>query len=157
MSCPFYKYYHGYYCMVTQKTVTYDVYHKYCDSFSTHKECPIYKDNNKSSGGCYLTSACVDARSLPDDCHELTSMRALRDKYIRTLPEGDAVISDYYRYAPEIVQKINQSSDSKTILEKIYTDMILPCVKLFDAQKYHEAYILYKKYAESLKAEYLGV
>ncbi|MBQ6796749.1 MAG: hypothetical protein IJP10_01930 [Clostridia bacterium] len=156
MRCPYYKYHHGVYCTITQRNTNNDVYNRYCSTYSYDK-CPIYKDNNKSSGGCYLTSACVDARSLPDDCHELTSMRALRDKYIRTLPEGDAVISDYYRYAPEIVEKINQSSDSKTILEKIYTDMILPCVKLFDAQKYHEAYILYKKYAESLKAEYLGV
>lgn len=155
--CPFYKYYHGYYCMVTQKTVTHDVYRKYCDSFSTHKECPIYKDKNRSSGGCYLTSACVESHGLPDDCHELMTMRALRDKYIRTMPEGDAVILDYYEYAPKIVDKINQCASPKAVFEKIYSEMILPCVQLFDAEKHHEAYVLYKEYAEKLKKDYLAI
>ena len=47
-----------------------------------------YKSNNKNSGsgssaGCYLTSACVEAKGLPDDCQEL---QTLRRSEIPTLP-----------------------------------------------------------------------
>jgi len=47
--CPFYKYYHGYYCQVDNKNVYTDVYRKFCDSYSSYKECPIYKNkmNNR--------------------------------------------------------------------------------------------------------------
>lgn len=43
MTCPFYKYDHGNYCMACKKNITEDVYRNYC-RFSSHDKCPIYKD-----------------------------------------------------------------------------------------------------------------
>jgi len=155
MSCSYYKYSHGYYCVAAQKNIDSDIYRRFCSTYS-YGNCPIYKDANKSSTGCYLTTACVESRGLPDDCHELTAMRALRDKYIRTLPEGESVIAEYYEFAPAIVEKINQGTEPEPVYERIYTEMILPCVQLYDAGDYHKAYVLYREYAGKLKSEYLG-
>ena len=76
MSCPFYWYNHHYACRKSGKDVNEDTYDKYCRNYD-YDDCPIYKGND--SGGCFLTSACTEARGLPDDCHELTVLRSFRD------------------------------------------------------------------------------
>lgn len=75
MSCPFYWYNHHYACRKTGQDVNEDTYYKYCRNYD-YDDCPIYKGND--SGGCFLTSACTEARGLPDDCHELTVLRLPR-------------------------------------------------------------------------------
>ena len=70
MSCPFYWYNHHYACRKSGKDVNEDTYYKYCRNYD-YDDCPIYKGND--SGGCFLTSACTEARGLPDDCRELTA------------------------------------------------------------------------------------
>ena len=92
MSCPFYWYNHHYACRKTGQDVNEDTYYKYCRNYD-YDDCPIYKGND--SGGCFLTSACTEARGLPDDCHELTVLRAFRDGYLRSQPEGEAEIAEY--------------------------------------------------------------
>ena len=87
MSCPFYWYNHHYACRKTGQDVNEDTYYKYCRNYD-YDDCPIYKGND--SGGCFLTSACTEARGLPDDCHELTVLRSFRDGYLRSQPEGEA-------------------------------------------------------------------
>ena len=44
------------------------------------------KDND--NGGCYLTTACVAARGLPDTCIELQTLRAFRDGVLARQPGG---------------------------------------------------------------------
>ena len=61
-------------------------YKWYCESYGSYedpdkvRECRRYKESGSSSGGCYFTSACVEAQGLPDDCHELTALRKFRDE-----------------------------------------------------------------------------
>ena len=45
--------------------------------------------DNGGSGGCYLTTACVVAKNLPDDCEELTALRNFRDTYLRNHENGE--------------------------------------------------------------------
>ncbi|WP_416386257.1 CFI-box-CTERM domain-containing protein [Anaerobutyricum hallii] len=92
----------------------------------------MYKGRSDSSGGCYLTSACVYAKGLPDDCHELTVLRGYRDGWLRTAPEGEALIEQYYKEAPRIVSNINERSDQKSIYEKIYEEVVCPCVEYIE-------------------------
>ncbi|MBV8519177.1 MAG: DUF4157 domain-containing protein [Acidobacteria bacterium] len=75
--------------------------------------------NNNSKSGCFLTTACVAWRGLPDDCHELTTLRAFRDSYVRALPEGEVLIAHYYAVAPRIVAAIDASPRREAILESI--------------------------------------
>lgn len=51
------------------------------------------------------------------------------------------LIRHYYEIAPHIVHKINQQKDALTVWEKIYNELIIPCIKLIINTQYQEAYI----------------
>ena len=90
----------------------------------------IFGDMDGSDDSCYITTACIRARRLPDDCEELTLLRQFRDSYMRTQPEGEKDIREYYRSAPALVERINAREDAAQIWSVIYEEMILPCVEL---------------------------
>ena len=56
-----------------------------------------HSGHGSSSGtdGCYLTSACVMAKGLPDHCEELETLRVFRDEYLAGQPGGRAEIEQY--------------------------------------------------------------
>lgn len=64
------------------------------------------------SGGCFITTACVEAAGLPDDCFELQILRKFRDEYVRLLPDGEVILKAYYSKAPGIVKAISQSDSA---------------------------------------------
>ncbi|MES2937670.1 MAG: hypothetical protein V4864_08300 [Pseudomonadota bacterium] len=69
---------------------------------------------------CFLTSACVDFRGLPDDCHELTVLRALRDGWMRAQPQGPALIEEYEAIAPALVDAIDASPERDVFYARIF-------------------------------------
>lgn len=157
MSCPYYKFesrlFGGdYYCIKQEKAVDTDIYDKYCRNYD-YTDCPIYK-HQSSSSGCFLTSACVTAKGLPDDCHELRTLRAYRDVWLSNADGGIAAISHYYIVAPKIVNAISKLPNSKDIYEMIYEKMVLPCVSLIEHEQYEEAYALYRNMTLQLAEEY---
>lgn len=158
MSCPFYEYRGGfwssYYCMKKGEDVGSDVYEKYCKWTYEYTRCPIYSHGD-SSGGCYLTTACVEYKGLPDDCRELTALRAFRDGYMVRTESGEKEIKDYYAIAPLIVKAISEREEAASVYEGIYSDVILPCVEFIESGKNEEAHSLYKKMVEELQAKYL--
>lgn len=152
MSCPYYWWNNHYACRKSGKDVNEDTYYKYCRNYS-YDDCPVYKGNNTSS--CFLTSACTEAKGLPDDCKELTVLRTFRDTYLRNAENGDAEICEYYHTAPAIVEKIKASGESRIIFEQIYTELVLPCVELIEAGKNEEAREKYRAYVKLLQARFL--
>lgn len=152
MSCPYYWYNHHYAYRKTGKDVNEDTYYKYCRNYD-YGDCPIYKGNDTS--GCFLTSACVEAKGLPDDCHELTVLRNFRDGYMRTIPTGAADICEYYHTAPAIVEKIKTLPNAKEIFDQIYSELVLPCVKLIESGRNEEAYAAYRDYTKKLQAQFI--
>ena len=62
--------------------------------------------NNDAGGGCFLTTAIVERRGEADDGPTLTALRAFRDGWLATRPEGPALIRQYYDTAPAIVATI---------------------------------------------------
>ena len=160
MGCPYYFWNCEYCCQIKRNRdgigrVSEDVYRKYCRDYD-YRDCPIYKgQNDSSSGGCFLTSACVEAKGLPDDCHELTTLRAFRDGYMKNLPEGQADICEYYHTAPAIVEKIKALPNAKEIFDRIYTELVLPCVELIESGKNEEAYVVYRDYTKTLQKLYI--
>lgn len=117
------------------------------------KGCPI-KEGSSSSGGCYLTTACVEHKGLPDNCLELTTLRDFRDNYLRKLPSGDEEIAEYYRTAPKIVDTINHRTDVDLVYDEMYSNEIKPCVDLILQGRNDEAYQKYKKLVTSLMRTY---
>ena len=157
MSCPFYHWDHGYACIKTGKNVNEDIYYKYCRGYD-YSDCPIYKGTEESSSsgsGCYLTTACTKAMGLSDDCYELETLRRYRDTYLKSAPGGQCDICEYYEIAPQIVRKINEKPNSLTIWQRVYEELIVPCVKLIETGKNEEAREQYTSYTKSLKMTYL--
>lgn len=157
MSCPYYCWNNHYACQKsgTKKDVSEDVYSRYCAGYD-YSDCPIYKGGSEYEGSCFLTSACVEANGLADDCQELTVLRAFRDGYLQAQDHGDEEIAEYYRIAPAIVERVRTRSDAMSIFDAIYKELVLPCVELIDSGKNAEAHRLYRDYTLKLKAAYLG-
>lgn len=152
MACPFYWYNHHYACMKSEKDVNEDIYRRYCRDYN-YENCPIYK--HEESSGCFLTSACVEAKGLPDDCYELTVLRKFRDTYLRFLPCGEKEIAEYYFVAPQIVSAIKNREDYLGIFGSIYTKLVKPCVNMIERGDNEKAYILYRDTIQQLRTQYL--
>jgi len=156
--CRFYYYDSGCSCALKREkegdsSIDSDIVHRYCWGYH-YEECPRYK-SGQSSGGCYLTSACVEAKGLSDNCRELVTLRSFRDNYLRTMPTGPADISEYYLTAPVIVKKIKQLPNSMAIFEKLYDELVQPCVDLIELGKNEEAYKIYRDYTRLLQKKYI--
>lgn len=153
MSCAYYTFRNNdYYCLKKGDYVNSDVYQRYCKNYS-YDECPIYKDN-PNSGGCYLTSACVETRGLPDDCEELTVLRNFRDNWLKQQPGGAEEVAEYYEAAPQIVAEINKRADAREIWNALYDALVAPCVKLIRCGEMERARERYKKTALKLKEQF---
>lgn len=158
MSCPYYKFESGgwfggdYYCNVVKKAVNSDTYYKFCRNYD-YSNCPNYKST--SSGGCYLTSACTAARGLPDDCQELTTLRRFRDTWLKHQPDGITLIAHYYEVAPKIVEAIDKLENRLEIYDKMYLELVIPCVDLISTEQYDEALALYRDTTLELENRYL--
>lgn len=107
-------------------------------------------DNNK----CFLTSACVFARGLADDCDELTTLREFRDSYIMNLPGGPELVQEYYEVAPGIVDRIREDKDAKRILDSLYEGLVTPSVTLIRNGEYKRALEHYRAWVARLMNEF---
>ena len=57
-----------------------------CEHFAPKADECACADGRK--GGCFLTSACVKFKGLPDDCAELETLRAFREQQAYRPPSG---------------------------------------------------------------------
>jgi hypothetical protein len=103
---------------------------------------------------CFLTTACIEAKGLPDDCHELTVLRAFRDTHVASLPDGVPLIAEYYRIAPAIVAAMQARRDAAALFRELYESLVAPCVALIEAGSVAEAMTNYRGHVERLKERY---
>ncbi|MEL6373530.1 MAG: CFI-box-CTERM domain-containing protein [Pseudomonadota bacterium] len=78
-------------------------------------------------GGCFLTTACCEALSLPDDCFELTALRRFRDGHLKRTPQGREAVRAYYDLAPRLLAALAPMPAREAYLRRLYTLYILPC------------------------------
>ena len=112
-------------------------------------------DSGGSSSGCYVTTACVEHAGLRDDCRELQTMRKFRDGFVLSQPEGAALVGDYYRTAPLIVERIRRGRNAEAVFEALLTST-RKVVALVDAGENAEALVMCKGQFKKLKEEYIG-
>lgn len=95
----------------------------------------------KSSGSCYLTSACMKyfQEKFDDNCYELTVLRWFRDNFV-----SKEDIEHYYEVAPIIVEIINREEKSDIIYDYIYDNIVDYCVEQIEQGNYAHAYSRYK-------------
>lgn len=129
-------------------------YKEYVDPDSRPRDCTRFDSAGSGSSGCYLTSACVSHKNLPDDCYELTLLRQFRDTYLISQENGKEEIQYYYATAPKVVEKINASKNSSKQWEELYTNMVMPCVKFIENNEFEKAHKLYKEYSLKLEKIY---
>lgn len=95
-----------------------------------------------SDSVCFLTTCCCEYKGLPDDCYELTRMRKFRDEVLKKSMSGNALVEQYYKIAPLIVEKLEQQENRAEILEEMY-QKILGIVALLEEGKESEAIAKY--------------
>lgn len=159
--CPFFSesVWSGNKCGVIDDAIPNDCF-SYCqpgwlDDEQLWKKCRIYKaSNNNSSGGCFLTSACMTNQKdgFDDECEELTILRHFRDTYVKeNHPDS---INEYYALAPKIVKTINELANKNDIYNDLYNELVAPCVYLIKNNEFEEAYNLYKAISLNLSKKY---
>ena len=104
-----------------------------------------------SSGGCFLTTVCVNHRGLTDNCYELKTLRNFRDTYMRMSPDGDQLIEQYYHDGPKIVSTIIRHPRKDAILSEMYNSLVKPSIRLIEQNKLEEARKFYMDYTRELK------
>ncbi len=117
---------------------------------SNYNSNPTSEEINKGSG-CYLTSACIAhyQENFNDNCYELTALRWFRNQFV-----SDEEVKHYYEVAPTIVEKIEKEKYGQLMFEKIYTGIIVPCVKDIENKEYKSAYDRYKKTILAFERKY---
>jgi len=108
----------------------------------------------KKEGNCYLTTACTVAMNLPDDCHELQTLRKFRDGFVSETPEGRELIKEYYKVAPSIVAAVHDTGNGNEFFTELYFE-IKEIVSMIDRKKNRDAFRYYCALTKRLKKQYL--
>ena len=87
------------------------------------------KCGNCGADNCFVTTAVCGDSGLPDDCRELTVLRAFRDRHMTTSPARAAMLTEYYQKAPDLVAKINFSAYRSEIYAVLREQFINPAVQ----------------------------
>lgn len=114
-----------------------------------------WKDGMKESSGCFITTACIEAKGLPENCPELNTLKAFRDEYVKNLPFGEQAIHEYYEIAPQIIALINRTENPKKVYLYLYDHLVLKFVELIQSGKNEEAFKNYIRIVNELKRNYL--
>ena len=69
--------------------------------------------------------------------------------------EAQQKSSSIYATAPKIVEAINQLPDAMEIWNRIYEELVKPCIRMIHENRNVQAYQLYKSYAVQLAHSYL--
>ena len=101
--------------------------------------------------GCFITTATCQSRHLPDNCHELETLRKFRDTFMRKNPEMEAEVKEYYQIAPVICENISRQKNSKEIYDSIWRDYLKSAVSAVDNGENQKAHDIYKKMVLDLK------
>lgn len=134
--------------------------HERCHAYLRNKKNDLeiyfkYKSPDDADYDCFLTSACVHHKNLPDNCYELSSLRNLRDKIMLPNAQYSRLIREYKIVAPKMLLNINAASNKDEIMESIYVNLVLPSVCLIENDKNIEAIAHYRDFVEEMKMRYL--
>lgn len=105
---------------------------------------------SKKGGLCFITTAVCYYRGLDDNCKELETLREFRDNYLLKTAEGIALVSEYYKIAPEIAEKITKPNDLQYAWNSIQR-----CLLLIESNSNIEAINEYKNMVYELSEKLL--
>lgn len=115
----------------------------------------VSSSSGSSSGGCYITTAVCNSFGKPDDCYELTLFRGFRDGYLAGTENGENLIAEYYRTAPEIVKTIDMLPERDEVYSKIWQQYLSKCLEYIQDKELEACKALYIKMMRCLERLYL--
>ena len=115
-------------------------------------EDPASADGDYVPGlyGCFLTTACTQARGLPDDCHELQTLRSLRDGYMQEHASDRSLVDAYQTLGPAICTALARHPRRDEAFDLLYRDLVEPSVALIEAGDDRAAVDHYAAYVRGL-------
>jgi hypothetical protein len=98
----------------------------------TYKGCPncgCEDYENYYGSSCFIATACVISKGLPDNCEELMLLRHWRDRLIHERSGFKELVEDYYEHAPKIVTMINSLENSQDIYDELYQKLVIESIE----------------------------
>jgi len=78
-------------------------------------------------------------------------LRWYRDNFLINEKDGPSLIEDYYRIAPQLVEKINSLGNRADVYEYLAENFISRCISLIEEKSYEAAKEHYKKMVNYIK------
>jgi predicted GTPase len=103
---------------------------------------------------CFITTATCKVLGKPDGCYELNAFRGFRDNWLVKQPGGNALVSEYYEIAPEIVSAIEKEPRKDDIYRSIWDEYLTKCLADIEAGEYKECKKKYTAMVNSLREKY---
>lgn len=125
------------------------------DAKEAYDEAWERSHNDSKGGGCFISTACLHAVGLPDDCDELETLRLFRDGYLLTLPDGKRDVEEYYSVAPTILGNMATSPSYHAELRELYQTLVLPSVTLIRNGEEKAAHELFRDFINQLKSRWV--
>lgn len=119
-------------------------------NYSTRTESTRSSDDSF----CFITTAVCRALQKGDDCEELMVMRRFRDDARVADPLLQEMIGEYYRVAPEIIQRIQASGQADAVYQQLWTDELCPVLRNLHHHEYRQAALGYIAMVERLSHQY---
>ena len=110
----------------------------------------------KLLGLCFITTAVCLQEGKADDCEELTAFRGFRDGFLKSCPDGEALIREYYNIAPGIVLHIELDRNKEKIYRDLRTNYLQPCYEDILCGRLQQCKQRYTKMVRSLERKYLN-
>lgn len=113
-----------------------------------------YSSSSHSDGLCFITTAACQALNDTDDCEELMMLRKFRDTHLQSTSEGEAVVREYYRVGPLIVDCINKTDDPSLLYQNLWEKYIKPSCTAIQAEEWDEAKGIYIHMVKELCSQF---
>lgn len=103
----------------------------------------------REKSGCFITTATCNYKGLPDNCHELETLRKFRDDYLLTTKNGLKMVEHYYSVAPAIAENLTDTKELESVWE-----VICLCIKDIESKKYKSAIKQYSTMVNDLELKF---
>lgn len=100
-------------------------YKQKAKSSNNYSSSYSYSYESSSGGLCFITTATCVALNKQDDCEELLAFKHYRDTTLINESNGPAIIREYYRIAPRIVEAIEKEVNPMYVYKTIWNKFIM--------------------------------
>lgn len=125
----------------------------YSRDYSTIQNAYKYSEE-KSKGGCYLTTMLCNILGMPDNNIYLKTMRNFRNNILQKDNKYKPILVEYDIIGPKIAEFLKLDPLKEKIAQKYFSLYIVPITNLINEQKYDMAVSLYMTMTNSLKFLY---